>query len=144
MMFNVHTENYHSVQGYLVPNGFSNKARIVVTAEGETVFEGACDQFSEGVFKAGRHGSGMVGFELDHTKVPGIENVSELSVFDAETGLLIYRRNDPEHYLQHRVFRLETSLSIANAYYGALGDSSIRLRDHRTAVSPRTLCIHVF
>lgn len=120
MMFNVHRETPETVQGYLVPNSFSGQAAIVVTWDGRTVYEGSCDQILVDVVKAGRHETGQVGFVLDDGKIPGFGQPGDLCVFDKATGLLIYRRNDPDMFVQKRAFRLETSIGAPIPYHAAL------------------------
>lgn len=120
MMFNVHTDATDELSGYMVPNSFSGKASIYVTSGGKAVYQGPCEHVLEEVVKAGRHDTGQVGFHLNEENVPGLSSMDDLSVFDGDTGILIYRRNHEDLNLQRRVFRLETCLGIPSSYRDAM------------------------
>lgn len=111
MIFNVHNETENSIKGYLVPNSFAAEVRIRVTSAGRTLYEGGCHEVVDDLIRAGRHETGLTAFTLDQDLIPDLAQIPDLAVFDADTGMLIYRRNQPEIYLQARLFRLETTLA---------------------------------
>lgn len=111
MIFNVHAETQDSIKGYLVPNSFSAQVRIRATGAGRTLYEGGCHEVVDDLIRVGRHETGLTAFTLDEDLIPDIAQIPDLAVFDADTGMLIYRRNQPELYVQARLFRLETALA---------------------------------
>lgn len=138
MMFSVHTETYDSLQGYMVPDSFSGVAKIRVICDGHTVYQGACDEVIHDIVRIGRHETGLTSFTIDGSKVFDLGGMRDLSIHDADTGFLIYRRNLTDRYLQKRLFRLETTQAVASAYAPALlpyftyGMSDVQLYGHET------------
>ncbi|MEM8863010.1 MAG: hypothetical protein AAGD96_32265, partial [Chloroflexota bacterium] len=91
-----------------MPDGYSEHASIRIIAEGTVIYEGECDVFIESIVTARRHNTGYVGFFIDEETVPGLSDINELSVTDAASGFVIYRRLDQSKLIDKRVFRLET------------------------------------
>ena len=108
MYFNVYADFGGEIHGYLIPDGFSAKPRIMTLAHGKTLGPFACDVFLEGPYKHKHHETGIVGFVLDEGKVPGINNAFDIEISDAETGFVFYRRLRPGLHIEQRIFRLET------------------------------------
>ncbi|KAE9629301.1 hypothetical protein [Parasedimentitalea maritima] len=120
MMFNVHTDAQNHLQGYIVPNGFSTPARIRVTGNSQRLYEGGCHEVVNDLIRIGRHGTGLTSFVLDEMLIPGLAEIKDLTILDGDTGMLIFRRNRPDHDLQKRVFRLETTLATTSPYADTL------------------------
>ena len=119
MLFNVlETDEY--VHGFCTPNGFSAEARVRVSAGGRILYTGPCDQIIEDHVHYGRHATGRVGFVLTDAQIPKLMQLPDLTIQDAQTGFLIYRRNQPAHFVQKRVFHLETLLAPPASYAPAL------------------------
>jgi len=115
MLFNVlEAEDY--VHGFCTPNGFSAEARVRVSSGGRVIYTGPCDQIIEDHVHYGRHATGRVGFVLTNTQIPKLMQLADLTIQDAQTGFLIYRRNRPNQFVQKRVFHLETLLAPPMAY----------------------------
>ncbi|WP_312621650.1 hypothetical protein [Agrobacterium pusense] len=110
MLFNVEYDRGAVIEGYLIPDGFSDEATIVVTVDDNTNVLIPCDQLKPGVVHAGRHATGMVGFRIDKTRIPDLVSQRRLSIRDEKTGLLIYRRPPVDNPVQHKLLRLELSI----------------------------------
>ncbi|MBW4662422.1 MAG: hypothetical protein KME15_27555 [Drouetiella hepatica Uher 2000/2452] len=108
MYFNVYSDFGTEIHGYLIPDGFSAKPTIMVLCHSQQFGPFDCDIFLEGPYKHKHHETGIVGFFLDETKVPGISGASDIEISDAETGFVFYRRLRPHQHIQKRIFRLET------------------------------------
>lgn len=138
MMFNVHKDQRHRLEGYFVPNGFTGKARIRVTGEGRVLYAGECEEVVEDLVRVGRHQTGLASFSLDNSKIEGLSEIDDLCIYDDDSDFLIYRRNLPNTYLQRRVFRLETALVATAPYASALmphfayGVTEAHLQDQET------------
>ncbi len=110
MLFNLEGDIGSEIQGYLVPDGFSDQPKIRIIAEGRDDIVMDCDGMRDAVVASGRHATGLIGFHLDDTKIPGIAEMKRLAIYDAKTGLLVYRRSPSETIIHKRVLRLETQL----------------------------------
>jgi hypothetical protein len=107
MYFNVYSDTGTTVEGYLIPDGFSSQPKIVVQCYGTSFGPFPCDIFLPGPYEHKHHATGIVGFRLDETKVPNLSLVSDLEISDADSGFIFYRRPLPAH-IAKRIFRLET------------------------------------
>ena len=110
MLFSLERDTKTSIVGYLVPDGFADQPRIVVTDPGGVLFEMDCNEMREAVLRSGRHETGMIGFRIDDTVLPGIAAYKELSIFDAKTGVLVYRRVPKDQVVAQKVVRVETQI----------------------------------
>ncbi|KQW54775.1 hypothetical protein [Ensifer sp. Root127] len=108
MYFNVFSDTGTEIQGYLIPDGFSARPRIAVTCNEQMLGPFECDVFLPGPYMHKHHATGIVGFHLCDDNVPGLNSASDIEISDAETGLVFYRRFDPERHIKRRTFRLET------------------------------------
>ncbi|MCY0096385.1 hypothetical protein [Hoeflea ulvae] len=107
MLFNLEYDREDIIEGYLIPDGFSNEPVVKVTLDDGSSFLQPCDQMRQAALDAGRHATGLVGFRLDASNTPDLAAQSGLSVRDADTGLLIYRRPGARKTLDMKLFRLE-------------------------------------
>ncbi len=110
MLFNVEIDIGEKIIGYLVPDSFSGRAEIVVTRGEEELLRKPTSDPRGALVTAGRHESGLCGFEIDETMIPGLNGIEELEIRDAESGIIIFRRRRPERLVHQKMFRLETQL----------------------------------
>ncbi|MBB2908201.1 hypothetical protein FHR76_004616 [Rhizobium sp. RAS22] len=111
MLFNVEYDRGAVIEGYLIPDGFSDEATIIVTKDDGSWVAIPCDQPKPGVVQAGRHATGMVGFRIDEGKIADLAAQRRLSIKDNKTGLLIYRRRAAiDNLVQLKLLRLELSI----------------------------------
>ena len=107
MLFNLEHDHGDIIEGYLIPDGFSDKPVVKVTLDDGSSFVLPCDQMRKAAQESGRHMTGLVGFRLDQSNTAELAQQSSLSIHDANTGLLIYRRPGLEKLLDIKLFRLE-------------------------------------
>lgn len=109
LLFNIEYDEGRVIEGYLVPDGFSEQSRILVSDGAEALAEIDCGEQREAVRVSGRHSTGRVGFRLDESNVPRLAEKAELTIHDAASGLLIYRRG-LRQWARKRIVRLELQL----------------------------------
>ncbi len=110
MLFNVEADLGARILGYLVPDDFSGSPTVRVVDNGETLAMVPCNEERAALVAAGRHATGLCGFTIDETTVPGLALNDSLELRDAASGVLIYRRRNSSQVLSARIFRLETHL----------------------------------
>ena len=113
MLFNIESDRGNVIEGYLIPDGFSEEARIKVTGLGGELATLPCSVVKDAVLRSGRHESGLVGFRLDEKIIPDIRTQSQLAIYDEKTGLLVYRR-PPVDRATLKLLRLEMQLLPMN------------------------------
>ncbi|KQY79118.1 hypothetical protein ASD52_04720 [Ensifer sp. Root142] len=109
MNFAVYQDTGSEIHGYIVPDGFSTKARVAVRINGNAAIEIDCWIYVDGAFRQGLHETGNVAFILDEGNVPGISSSDEIELLDPASLLVFYRRASPGQYIPKKVFRLETA-----------------------------------
>ncbi len=111
MYFNILSDIGVEIHGYLIPDGYSSKPHIMVRADGVDIGPLECDIYLEGPHRLKHHETGMVGFTLTPSVVPGLSQDMNIEITDSETGLTFYRRLRPNTHVERRVFRLETQFA---------------------------------
>jgi hypothetical protein len=110
LLFNLEYDRGDYIEGYLIPDSFSNKPVVKVSLNDGSSFVQPCDQMRQAALDTGRHATGLVGFRIDQSTVPDLTEQTSLSIHDADTGLLIYRRPGPRKILEMKMFRLELAM----------------------------------
>ena len=114
MLFNIERDLGTEISGYLVPDGFTGQLAVRVKGAGELLLTKQTDSLRESLVAAGRHETGLCGFTVTETEIPGLARIQDLEVRESETDILIYRRCNPEAVVHEKVFRLETHLLPAS------------------------------
>jgi hypothetical protein len=109
MLFNLESDTGDRVTGYLVPDGYSAVPVVRVCSHGEQMLALPANEVRESLIVAGRHETGRCGFTIDTKELPELPELTDLELFDDETGLLIYRRRR-SLMIQKKLFRLESHL----------------------------------
>jgi hypothetical protein len=110
MLFNIEADRGNQIVGYLVPDDFTKSPTLRISDCGSLIAELPCLDERPSLVVAGRHGTGRCGFTIDESIVPNLRQNDKLELYDAETGILIYRRREISEVTQQRIFRLETHL----------------------------------
>lgn len=110
MLFNVQRDTGQLVEGYLIPDGFSDIPVVIVSDDDGKIAEVPCDQLHQSVLAAGRHETGLVGFKLTNDNIPDLSRRSTLCVRDRKSEILIYRRALQTQQIDMKIVRFETQL----------------------------------
>ena len=109
MLFNLESDTGTTVSWYLVPDGYSAVPQAVICDGDRPLLQLAATDARAALVVAGRHETGLCGFLIDETMVPGLTEIGDLRIYDQESGLLVYRRPG-ELQIRRKVVRLETHL----------------------------------
>lgn len=107
MLFNLEFDHGDVLEGYLIPDGFSDQPIIRVLGEDGELLRIKCAEPRPAVVQSGRHETGLVGFRLDAATLPGLETYQHLEIRDAKTGVLVYRRSGARRPVPLKLFRME-------------------------------------
>jgi len=110
MLFNIEADRGDQIVGYVVPDDYSASPTLRITESGIQIAELPCREARPSLVAAGRHATGLCGFTVDDSIVPGLALNHSLEISEAESGILIYRRRNGSEVTHQRVFRLETHL----------------------------------
>ena len=95
MHFNVTLDAGARVEGYLVPDSMRTTPNVRVADGDDEMLVLEANVAIPSLIDAGRHETGLCGFVLDETIAPGLAGVAGLTLSDAESGVMIYRRPRP-------------------------------------------------
>ena len=107
MLFNLEFDHGDVLEGYLIPDGFAEQPVISVIGETGEILRMVCAEPRLAVVQSGRHETGLVGFRLDGTVLPGLETLGHLEIRDARSRLLVYRRPGARKRIPLKLFRME-------------------------------------
>ncbi|POO52130.1 hypothetical protein [Agrobacterium rosae] len=110
MLFSIEYDSGDILEGYVIPDGFSEIASVRVSCELGDLGVFACDQIRPAVVQSGRHHTGVVGFRVDASRVPELASIDTLTIHEAKTGLLLYRRLRKIKHKPKKIVRLETQI----------------------------------
>ncbi len=110
MLFNIEADRGDQIVGYLVPDDFTKSPVLRIVENGEKVAEVPCLEERPALVVGGRHANGRCGFTIDASIVPDLATNDKVELYDADTGILVYRRRQLSEVSQQRIFRLETHL----------------------------------
>ena len=140
MLFNVEYDNGSELEGYLVPDTFSESPSIIVSSDDGRTWLVSCDLPRPAVAQSGRHETGIVGFRVDTNVIPDLAHLEGLTIKDEKSRILIYRRR-PAPLVQHlKLLRLHLSLLPFHTFDRACEDlfqyaaSSVERFGHETTL----------
>jgi hypothetical protein len=110
MLFNLERDLGSAIFAYLVPDSLAAPAMLRVRAQGRDLATIEANETREVLVAAGRHPNGRCGFRIDESIIPGLSQMSDLELREAETDVLVYRRKPTDNVVGQQLFRLETHL----------------------------------
>lgn len=110
MFFNVDIDNGVSITGWVAPENPGKSASVAILISGRDEIVVEARHLRADVRELGVHSTGEVGFIVDTTLVPDLETVSDIEIVEAETRTLVYRRFQPTHHIEKKIFLFESSL----------------------------------
>src|SRR5579884_4398793 len=110
MLFNIEIDEGTRIVGYLVPDSYSASGALRISHGERELAVLPCREERPSLVVGRRHETGHCGFTIDEKVIADLPRRERLELYDAETGLLIYRRRPPAEAAQKRIFRLETHL----------------------------------
>lgn len=96
------------IRGWMAPDNPSTVPHVEIVKPDKSIVNMKYNDERPDVRDAGFHHTGSVGFHLDETTFPGLENIiDDIEIRDAASGLVLFRSYKPEAHLAERVFRFE-------------------------------------
>lgn len=110
MFFNVDSDRGAVISGWFAADNPSQSVRLVIRTPGRAEATVAADMQRDDVRDLGIHATGRVGFRIDKSIVPDLDELVELEIVEAETRLPIYARLQPGRHLEKKLILLDASL----------------------------------
>ena len=109
MLFNVEEDSGNRIVGYFVPDSYSAVPKILVSSHDVEIAAIDANIVRPGLVAAGRHETGLCGFELTTAILPSLADTVFLELQEATSPFAFYRRRPQDLIVARKVFRLETS-----------------------------------
>lgn len=108
--FYIDHDDLHSIRGWVVPDNQQAIGRVAVSVDGRRVAEVAAS-LTDPVFRTnGWHATGQCVFLVTGAEVPGLHEIEQLEIYDADTNTLIHRRNIQKNLTQIRTYLINTGI----------------------------------
>ncbi len=120
MFFNIDADEGGSIRGWLALDNPSAIPSLIVLIPGREEITLQAGIFRPDVRDLGIHTTGQVGFDVDSTLVPGLDQINEVTIVEAETRLPIFRRFQIEHHLEKKLFLFDCSVMPQRSLLSAL------------------------
>ncbi len=92
MQFHIDLDNDEVIAGWLIPDNPNTMPTFVICSPGQPNVTLSANVPRPDIKELGHHNTGMVGFVVNETILPGLSQLDELQIRDGESGILIYRR----------------------------------------------------
>lgn len=103
MQFHIDIDAGNAIHGWFVPDNPSYSGRLLVKIDDEHEYEVEASYLRPDIKDGGIHPTGHVGFAVDENIAPGLKEAKTVSLVDAESRVLIYRRFSEEDHLKKKV-----------------------------------------
>lgn len=113
MFFNIDNDDGRSIGGWLVLDNPAETPSLIVAVPGRSELLVQADILRADIRDLGIHSTGMVGFCIDERKVPGLPALEDVTLLEAETRLLIFRRSNPDH-VRKKIFFFDPGILPQN------------------------------
>ncbi len=92
MQFHVDQDAGEAIAGWIAPDDPGSVPTLIVSIPNSDDIVIRADRPRPDIRDIGLHNTGMVGFFIDDSQIPGLSAIADLSMREAETGVLIHRR----------------------------------------------------
>ncbi len=105
MKFHIDHDTGSAIIGWVVPDNPSVTPRVTVIFHDGEHDELDVEAFipRQDIVDLGLHNTGIVGFAVDETSVPGLARMQEIEIVEAETRVSIYRRYRIDRHVDKKV-----------------------------------------
>lgn len=120
MQFHIDQDSGAIISGWIAPDNPSSIPRIRVSVPGRPDFELNANLPRPDIQALGLHSTGNTGFGIDEANTPGLASFPEVSVREADSGVLIHRRCSNSKPLKLFVFDTTVDTNNSCSLYGCL------------------------
>lgn len=141
MQFHIDQDAGATIAGWLVPDNPALIPEIVISAPGHDERKIEANVLRTDLKDLGLHATGLAGFLIDDSVLPGLASADDVQIRDAATQIPIFRRFRPQHHLPHKLllytFHAMPQMQIESALsrHFALGYSAIEQHSFDTLFS---------
>ena len=120
MRFDIDSDSGRSISGWLTLDNPSSRPIFNIILPGKEPIQTVATEFRQAVLDHGFSTTGIVGFKIDDSIVPNIENEKILEIREATSNLLLHRRADQTKFIQRKFLLLDLSVSPRKDIFDSL------------------------
>jgi len=120
MFFNIDADEGSSIRGWLALDNPSAIPALIIVIPGREEIRFEANIIRSDIRELGIHSTGQVGFEVNEDLAPGLDQIDEIMIVEAETRLPIFRRFQIEKHLERKVFLFDCSVMPQRQLLSAL------------------------
>ncbi|WP_426240741.1 hypothetical protein [Pararhizobium sp. DWP1-1-3] len=110
MHFFVDQDSGASISGWVVPDNPSDIPEFVVRVPGMQDINLTANVLRTDLRDLGLHATGMAGFHIDEQHVRDLSTIVDITIFEARSGVPIYRRFDAGRHLEKKLFIMDVCI----------------------------------
>lgn len=110
MRFLIGGDTGATIHGWIVPDNPLALSRVAVRTGGRQIAEVETSIFDENFLKFGWHSTGHCSFEITEADVPGLAQLADLELYDADTNVRLHRRVKNLETINTRFFLVQTGI----------------------------------
>lgn len=110
MKFALDVDDGNAITGWVAPDNQLAVSRVRVTVEGRPVLEVSATEVDPGIRANGWHATGQCRFIINEGNLPGISEIRDLEIHDADTNVLIHRRSSRSDFCEKKLIFINASI----------------------------------
>lgn len=110
MRFIIDQDTGDRIVGWLAPDNPNDRSRVRVNVKDRAPVEVEATIMRPDIVALSLHATGMCGFQIDDSMIPGIARCADLEIRDAVTDLLMHRRFDSARHINRKLMFLDASV----------------------------------
>jgi len=140
MFFHIDADEGRSIRGWIVLDNpaAAPKLTLVIPDRPEMAIE--ANLHRSDIQEMGIHQTGHVGFDINETHVADLASLAEVSVLEAESRLLLFRRSRPQH-VNKKLFIFDASVMPQNTIMRAMSHYFTNYYFHSERFSLETMLV---
>ncbi|WP_043617265.1 hypothetical protein [Ensifer sp. ZNC0028] len=110
MQFFIDIDNGSVISGWLIPDNPGETPELVIKVASREDIQLKANVLRTDLRDLGMHSTGLAGFHIDSFTVPELGRLEDVSVVEADSGITIYRRFNPEKHKDGKLLIADSSL----------------------------------
>ena len=120
MFFNIDADEGGSIRGWLALDNPSAIPALIIVIPGREEIRLEANILRSDIRELGIHTTGQVGFDVTEDLVPGLDQIDEITIVEAETRLPMFRRFQIDKHLEKKLFLFDCSVMPQRLLLSAL------------------------
>lgn len=110
MQFFIDIDNGSVISGWLIPDNPGSVPELIIKVglREDTHFK--ANVLRTDLRDLGMHATGLAGFHIDESAIPGLNDLEDITIVEADSGVIVYRRFNPGRHKNLKLLLCDASL----------------------------------